>query len=81
MRPVVDPQKLFNWAAKRQGAAPGEEAKLKQAAAHFGVPMTSIEDAVEAYNGDGYLGIATAVRVGTGYYKLHRNAHIIEAYK
>ena len=75
------PIRLWRWAINR-GLRPGAMGPtLSQAAVYFGKTMAEIEEAVEEYDGEGYLGIGAALRTTTGgVYTLPRRDRIIEAY-
>lgn len=55
---------------------------LRQVAQRFGLTYNEIEDLVECYDGDGYLGIFVAIQVGSGVGCIEpRGSQQVEAYR
>jgi len=88
-RSRVDPSELFAYAsgvAKRSEAA-GKGTQwptLRQAAKRFRTTLADVEDAIEAYEGEGYMGVVVAFGSanGQGYSEFScRGACLLEAYK
>ncbi len=82
----MTPQQLFEYVRKFTREAEVGRKKvtlptIRETAKFFKVKQVDIEDACDAYDGEGYMGIAVGVRVGNGYYEFKcRGDCLIEAY-
>jgi hypothetical protein len=81
-------ERLFTYASKftRRHERHGEGTiypTMRQAAKYFGVSIDQIEEvADEGLEGERYLGLATAVRAGSGVANIEpRGAWLVEAYE
>ena len=83
----IDPQKLFSYsdrfAARHETKGEGTVyPTVRQAAKRFRCSYDDIQDAVDSFDGEGYLGIAVAIGIpGSGYDKITPDGdRPIEAY-
>jgi len=86
MKTKLTPQALFEYANSFTYASEKADRgtlfpTFRQAAKHFRVRLTDIEDAIEDYNGEGYMGAAVGFRCGNGvgYYE-KKGDYLVEAY-
>lgn len=78
---LVDSTKLWRWANKRFLA--GKFSTFKEAAQRFRCSYNDIEDAIENYDGVGYLGASVGIGIpGVGFSPITpRGEWIVEAYE
>ena len=75
----MTPEQLHKWACgiyDREYRYP----TIARAAKRFSVKQEDIEDAIESYQGSGYLNLAVALQAGNGVYSLEGGSRLVEAY-
>jgi hypothetical protein len=74
------PQQVYEYAS---GFDPDgvKNPTIAQAARHFGCTQQQVRDAIDSHdNRAQYLGLAVAIKAGSGYFELHGGSQEIEAY-
>jgi hypothetical protein len=82
----MTPQQIFNYANNyaRRAEANGEGTQyptVRQTAKRFKTTQQAVIDTCEDWQGDGYLGVAVGLRIGSGTYEIESQGdYEVEAY-